>query len=541
MFTYKINVKFLVGLLVFVFTGLANSDQMCNMTVGELWNHISNNGDLGGDYGIGYYGYDWPGDSSIHNYYLWGSYFHIGAKVNGQVYVTSSTYPLDQGEWAPTDEPMNCGPGVSDYDVTASWQDFASQNPRNATGRHLGLKVILRAYSWSLDPWNDIIAYEFGIIYDSSECDIPGHGAYLDSLYVGIEFDADISGADTSSENMEDMVSFDGWVNGEWPGYPSDLITLLPDSFLNVPDGYPDQYTVYGDNPWEATIHGDTLLIPRNTSYVYDYDNSSTPGNDAVEGGASAGYIGLRLIYAPPTSSDSIWVDEYGDTARIPRVSTHQWWDWETDPATDADYYHYMIGNHPATLGYDFAPPPYDLGHGAFDYRFLQSSGPHRIYNGDTLWFVYAGAVGQGLNGGYDDYFGRGWLRGMRQTLDYALAAYYSGSVHSDPAHPSNPVEDIHWYGLTATREKGVKFSPYVNIPTIHRYPFITLLVKGISGGTVDLYDLTGRVIKTMRFGKLSSANSTLRIPVNGLPTGIYFIRLNTEKTITLKKIVLIK
>ncbi len=526
--------RYLVALSVLFFVGLTNADEMINMTTGEVWNTVWNRGHLGGEFGAGYYGYDWPGDSVTHNYYLWNSYFHIGVKINDTAYVTSSEYPV--GEWSPIDT-VRCGPGVSDWDVVMAWQDFASQNPRNAYGRHLGIKVIARFYSWSSEPWNDIIAYEFGIIYDTSECDIPGHTEYLESLYLGLEFDCDVSGIDTTAPHLDDLVSFDGWVNGEWPDHPFDSITVLSDSFISAPDGYPDQYTVYGDDPYEHTLHGDTLLIPRNTSFMYDGDDPSTPENDTGEGGASAGYVGLRLIYAPPAPSDSVWIDAYGDTARIPRVSTHQWWDWERGPVTDEDYYGFMTGDSAYTNGYDFAPPPTEV----FDYRFLQSSGPHRLHHGDTLWFVFVGGLGQGLNGGFDDYFHRGWIRGLRQTMDYALAGYYSGSVHSDPAHPSSPVEDTHWHGLRNIEEENIENPSSWAVATIQHYPFVSLQVRDASNGILEIFDIAGRKIKTVKFGELNSSVSEVKIPLYGTHAGIYFLKFKKGNMVSVKKVLLVK
>ncbi len=522
----------LIVAVIVISVGVLTADEMCDMTAGEVWNTVQNSGFLGGERGAGYFGYDWPGDSVNHNYYLWLSYFHIGAIVNSDTFVTSALYP--EGEWWP-DDTVRCGHGVSDWDVIMGWQDFASSNSRNAQGRHLGIRVITRVYSWASEHWNDIIAYEFGIVYDSSECDIPGHGEYLDSVYIGIEFDCDVSGIDTTDPHIDDLVSFDGWVNGEWPDYPYDSLTILPDTFLTMPDGFPDQYTVYGDDPYEHTLYGDTLLIPRNTSYMYDGDNPSTPGNDMGEGGASAGYIGLRLIYAPPTSSDSIWIDNYGDTARIPRVSTHQWFNWNNEPANDADIYAYMTGSY---NGNHFAPSPAEVN----DYKFLQSSGPHRLHHADTLWFVFVGGVGQGLNGGFDDYFGRGWIRGLRQTMDFALAGYYSGSVHSDPAHPSNPVDDVHWYGLSRISEKESGKTPVWKVATVQHYPFITLQIENVSDGSIEIYNIAGRKIESFEFNRdLNLTNSTLRIPLFGVPAGIYFVKLKGNDTVVLKKIMLLK
>ncbi|MEO0302086.1 MAG: T9SS type A sorting domain-containing protein, partial [candidate division WOR-3 bacterium] len=187
--------------------------------------------------------------------------------------------------------------------------------------------------------------------------------------------------------------------------------------------------------------------IPYGMSYIYDGDDPAVPGNDEGEGGKSAGYCFGAFIYAPPSVSDSIWIDN-GDTCRIVRPFSHQWWNWESDPGTDLDRYRYMKGKHPATQGYRYAPHPYDLNASEFDYRFLNTVGPYTLRSGDTLKFVWIAGVGQGLDGGIDNYWGRGWIRGARQTLEWAYRAYYAGNP-GDPAHPTapkfDPAKDNHW------------------------------------------------------------------------------------------------
>jgi hypothetical protein len=509
------------------------------ITTGEVWNHQSNYGSFGGEFGQGLYGLSWPGNDSINNYYLWGSYFIVGAKVEGAYYVTMHNYPM--GEWSPSeDSPEYAGPGVSPYDVVVYWDDFYD-NPRNAPGRHLGVKVFVRALSWPNDPWDRFIGYVIGITYDSSQCDIGGHGEYLDSLFLGMLYDFDVSGA-ASEPHIDDLVWFDGWVNGEWLGYPYDSITLLPDSFISIPDGVYDQYTVFGDDTLEHTLHGDTLIIPRNLSYMFDGDNPNIPGDDTGENGMSEGYVGIRLIYAPPAPADSIWVDEFGDTARIPRVWAHQWWNWENDPATDGEMYSYLKGSHPATQFHRYAPLPYEFGLQEFDYKVLQSVGPYRLYHNDTLWFVYAAGVGQQMNGGYDDYWGLGWVRGLRQTLDYALSAYYMGSTSSDPYHPSAPNEDIHWQVPFAVDDGGSNrvFSFHILSSIIRNK--IELLYNIPSSSTVEisLYDVTGRRVKGWSHIN-PSGKGTLHLPLPNLPSGVYFLQIKGKSFKKSFKLVLIK
>ena len=445
-----------------------------SMTVGEVWNVFTNAGGFGGERGQNFYGYTWPGGAVVNNYYLWNSYFWVGAIVNGQAYVTAYDYP--SGEWAPSDGPaaIFVGAGKSVYDVVVAFDDYKS-NPNNSASRHLGVKVIVRAMQWPHHPYNKILPYEIFIIYDSDSCDIPGHTDVLDSVMVGIVFDADVSGADESEPHIDDLVMFDGWVNNEWDGNtfftsPTDSFTLLSDTFYVEPDGIPDQYVIWGDDPGEHVImeDADTIIIqrgesvdtiygyifPRGMSYIYDGDNPHTPEKDVGENGKCTGYIGGAWLYTPEAPGDSTITLSNGHVLRFVRPWSHNWWNWETDPATDEERYDYMMGRHSGTRFHRFAPHPWDLGAQEFDYRFLSSVGPFQLRSGDTLKLVFVGAVGYGLNGGADQYwFGGEWQLGVRQLIDLAYKAYYTGDTLGDPAHPTPPIigeplgerDEVHW------------------------------------------------------------------------------------------------
>lgn len=438
-------------------------------SIPEAWNWMSNYGFMGGEGSGNLWGFTWPGGAAVNNYYLWLSYFIIGAKVGKEYYTTAADYI--NNEWDPFINFKDyVGPGKSVSDIVVCFNDSRS-NPRNAQGRHLGVKVIWRVLTWPNDPYNDFIAYELYITFNKDSSDIPGIGDQLDSFFVGMWYDCDVSGADASEPHIDDLVHFTGWTHNEWRDnfqFPphSDEVSFygVKDSFLSLSDGIDDNYFIWGDDEMEHTKSTglskivvkkidntyDTVsgyLIPYGMSYIYDGDDPAVPGNDEGEGGKSAGYNFGAFIYAPPTVSDSIWVDN-GDTCRIIRPFSHQWWNWESDPGTDLDIYRYLKGKHPATQGYRYAPHPYDLNAAEFDYRFLNTVGPYTLRNGDTLKFVWVAGVGQGLNGGMDNFWGRGWLRGIRQTLEWAYRAYYSGNP-GDPAHPTPPKFDVskddHW------------------------------------------------------------------------------------------------
>ena len=450
--------------------------------IGKVWNVESNIG-IFGDPNAGSTGnpsYDWPGGYGY--YYQWEGRLWIGVKVGEDVYVSHAGF--SEYEFSPSEDPAdNCGwlktgPGVSQYDIISAYIDYGSVYPNPYP---LGLKVIQKSYQWSVAPYNQFIAYEFYIIYNKSN-GMAGLPVTLKNVLVAINFDSDVCSYDATSPHIDDMVCFDGYTWGEWKDLknhplPIDTLTVLGDTVLDKPDGIPDNWQIYGDDPDEHPFSrpdtaylcqaaydlldksiqdscipvNDTLYklpclaVPRNMSYIYDDDDPTTPEDDTGENGGCPGYIFGRLIYAPPAKYDLYGMDKNGDSTRIPLVYTHSWWNWNNDPGTDENKYDYMNGTHPMDFGYRFMPIPYDVGAATFDYRFLQTYGPFEITDGETLKIVFVGGVGYGLNGGYDSKFGEGYVLGARQVADYAMDAYYMGSTHSDPSHPSAPDEDVHW------------------------------------------------------------------------------------------------
>jgi hypothetical protein len=415
--------------------------------IGELWTIVSNFGNYG-DPNSELPSYDWPG-GVLNDYYLWEGRFWFGAMVNGVEKVSHADF--GNYEFDPSDgSTFKTGKGTSMWDIDVEFDDFGSSNIDP-----LGVKVIQKAMAWSVPTYDDFIAYEYKLI------NVPGEGpGDLQDFYVCWVFDADVCEADVTDLHIDDLVSFDGQILGKpWQGpefnaspSPTDDITLLPDTVLNIPDGVFDQYTIFGDEPEERVLingqmitMGDTIYVPRNTSYIYDGDNASFPGDDEGEENTCPGYIGGRLVYAPPTSSDSTWIDAYSQPARMIRPISHQWWNWNSDPGNDIQKYQYMTATHSESKGYQYMPHPFDIGAPVFDYRFMLTTGPYDFPEGETLEFVFVGAVGQGLDGGYDDVYRNRWVTGLRHHMDRALQAYYMGSQNSDPIHPSAPSEDNHW------------------------------------------------------------------------------------------------
>jgi len=415
--------------------------------VGGIWTVESNFGGYGDpEFGTtGNPSFDYP--AGFGYAYLWEGRLWVGTSVDGIAYVSQCDY--GNYEWEPDDGSWDyVGPGVSQWDIVSKYHDWGAFNQGSAIGIH----VTQKAYQWSVPEYADFIAYEYEIVWNKSESDVAGDKDEI-NLYVSWCWDDDNCEADPNTPDrwLDDMVCFDGWTGGEWRGFvhcpsPSDNYAITQSGAVEGPDGVPDQYQIYGDDANENLIASDTAVyIPRNMSYLYDEDNTEKPGSDKGEYGKCPGYLFGRFIYGPPKRNDLYFIDDEGNEARIPIVTTHQWWNWNNDPGTDENKLNYMTAKHPMSLGYKYMPIPYDVGAGEMDYRYLMTVGPYTLEAYDTLRIVYVSGIGYGMNGGTDDYYGTGERLGMRQVADYALDAYYMGSEHSDPIHPSAPDEDNHW------------------------------------------------------------------------------------------------
>ncbi|MCK4526338.1 hypothetical protein KAW18_03105, partial [candidate division WOR-3 bacterium] len=513
--------------------------QSREIVTGDLWTHVSNFGAFGdaNASSTGNPSYDWPG--SVWNYYLWEGRLWVGTNYNGTPYVSHCDY--GNYEWEPEGW-ITIGPEKSDFDIVSAYHDWGALN----MGRAIGIKVIQRALSWREGPAAHIIAYEFDVIYKRSHSDI-GAPAVLDDFYFSITFDADISEADPTNLHIDDLVCYDGWTGREWDTLvnypsPSDDYTILQDTTLNVPDGIADQICLFGDDPNEWTILGDTQQVWRDMSFMLDGDNPNEPGNDSTDNGLSAGFIFGSMLYAPESPYDSVWTDGVGNPCRLPRPTSHQWWNWNNDPGTDTDKFEYMIGQHVMSFGYRFLPHPYDLGAGVFDYRFLLTHGPYSIADGDTLHFVLVTGIGQGLNGGVDLGYDRGYLPGARQLRDYALMMYYQGATNSDPYHPSDPLEDIHWNYTSGIGERILENGLTLkNSIVVNGILSMELRLKERSEVNLRIYDKCGRMVKHIS-ESFSQGKRALILPLHSLSSGVYFIRGKIEGDVVLReKVVLIK
>ena len=200
-----------------------------------------------------------------------------------------------------------------------------------------------------------------------------------------------------------------------------------PDPVNNPDETYTD---TNGDGAWNGI---EEILIgwqfPRSVSYIYDADNKTSSANDYGERENSQpndGFLGGALLY---TEADKNVLE---DGSEFIGASAHQWWNWESDPGVDDERWNFMRGQHSTSGGMRFLRNPVELGFPEFDYRFLLTTGPIDIAEGDTTKLVWVLGIGMGLEG-------------MRSNIDNAYRAYYSGAEHSNPLEPSGYDEDGHW------------------------------------------------------------------------------------------------
>ena len=334
----------------------------------------------------------------------------------------------------------------------------------------LGLKVVQRGLTWSLPEYDDFIAFEYYIINT-------GLNGYLEDVYVAYWYDIDVSSSDNTEPHIDDLVDYEGWDGGNTnsdimdvvdpfdldndgiTGYDEWGVPYLKDAPQNPnynpggaePDGFYDEWTVLFDEDgdtlyWQkdvddlgrmagepAIVDGQLLKgyqFPRSLSYIYDGDNPGSSANDYGEREKSPpndGFLGGSIIYTPaPMNTVENGNDYMG-------AFSHQWWNWESDPMDlDADKLDYMLGQHVASQGKRFLNNPLELGYPQFDYRFLLTTGPFDIPEGDTVKVVFALTCGKGLEG-------------LRVNSDNAIKAYYSGSKNGSPYNPNSFDEDVHW------------------------------------------------------------------------------------------------
>lgn len=337
-------------------------------------------------------------------------------------------------------EPPN---SISDYDTHFYISDQSDLVPPELK---INVLVHQNTYAWDEPEADDFIIYDYWIVNLNPEP--------LDSFYVAFHGDCDVSSAGGGSGT-----------EGFWR---DDLVGF-----------YRDYQT------------GEFI------SYMYDGDNPTIPGDD--EGGRydpqeSLGYIGTRLLYCPPIVDESVPSLQQG----------HDWWDWNSDPYTDAEWFALMSD------GIWFDPPP-----APHDFRYLQKLGPFAIPAEDSINVVLGLGIGEGIEG-------------LRANLEVAQWLFDNG------------------YNPTSVDQDNDRLPTGFTLAENYPNPFnaSTIIHYGLpvtSNVTIEIYDILGRRVKTLVNEEQQAGYHQVTWDASELSSGLYFYRIQAGDYAETKKMLLLK
>lgn len=222
-------------------------------------------------------------------------------------------------------------------------------------------------------------------------------------------------------------------------------------------------------------------------------------------------------------------IDRPSDVYGYPIPISHEWWNWESEPETDAEKYSFMWGKNPDLNGLYSGPAymsgwvgntnapdatspqnpgpfpfvydsPYHLDYPVFDYRFLQSVGPLELADGDTLHIMGGWVAGRGLDG-------------LRMNADLLLDAYYRDSIWGQGlgVESTEPVPG-----------NDILISP--NPMTSQGMVDFTLVQPGRA--IITVYDISGRSVAAILDSEMSAGNHSINLNTSSFGSGIYFARV---------------
>ena len=278
---------------------------------------------------------------------------------------------------------------ISLFDTYFSISD---QSPLIGPLDKFNVEVHQRTHAWSEGYRADFLIYDYEVLNLNA--------TNLDSIYIGFHADCDLSVPEGGQ--------------GAQAYSRDDLVYWFRDSILV-------------DGVWDR----------EQISYMYDGDNPNVAGDDT--GGnkipkESTGYIGSRLLYCPPIMG----VTDTLHYSTIQQGST--WWDWNSDPATDADWMAKFTNP-------EWSPPPPSV----HDYRFLQKLGPFVIPAHDSIRIVLGFGVGEGLDGLRSNLNWADQLFRHSQSADFGYkwlgpsAPPVPNFTLTESLSPDTPYVDISW------------------------------------------------------------------------------------------------
>ncbi len=568
------------------------------LDAGSLWSAFMNVGWFG-DPWANYPSMEWPGGSGSDYLWLgdvWGScYGAVTPSPAETSWVSNSEYGGDM-ELYPSDESPIWfeEPGAfSDQTVGYTVDDwYPMENPDP-----MGLQIRVEMYAWDQPGYENVIGCHIVITHHSDQgspgsaldglvigirgdCDVAtadptepnmddmvfydGHAIWCNDPEASFEYEFDDGTPASEADWFTWQQNPEGggiWYHYNYPdgaGFPD------PDGLVDADvdaDGVSDHFTLLakvcgGDTtyvtdpesgvtlfegalPGEHWSHvvGDTtyLVLPRNTSYMWDGDNPSSPEDDSGEpllDPMCTGFLGWRLMDCWITDENGISqgpVDVHG----VPVPLSHCWWNWESDPGTDPEKYQYIWGENPDLSGRHSGPAylsdwvgnpntpkafepdnpgpfpivhqiPSGLAYPVFDYRFLMGIGPVTLDDGDTLHVVGGWAIGEGLDG-------------LRTSADLLLDAYWRQEVWGGGATGISGGGPLPGAG-------GLEASVAPN-PTSGPAAVSVLLHEALAV-SVDVFDMAGRKVAGCSDPGETAGQRSLSLDLSPLAPGVYLYRL---------------
>ncbi len=402
------------------------------------------------------------------------------ADTNARIFMFPDDWPPPQGVF-----PMAPLTQLSHQDSWCCMNDCDSALHMPGDTRPIGFEVHQTVYVWNLPSIDDIVFMQYQIK------NISGHNLY--DCYFGVCADCDNSYYNWLSV----ILNRPYLINGQW--YIVDNLSYL-----------------WQEETETGTIGFDMLQTP--FDLVPDQDKDSDGIFDQYEQD-SAYYVNNLPLYMWDVDMDN--TPDWRDASENPQLgmTAFKIFTLNLDPNKDHERYLTLAGYNFRTGQYEpfdtILPPTPD------DHRFLMSSGPFDLETDGSVAMAFAIV----LANWHDIY-------GMPDTA-LALVDYWAQHVYDHSWRIFDVKEQ------TANNNMNIAFQISPNPANLTSTVRFTLAQSGQT--SLKLYDATGQLIKIIdtRFRQLGTHD--VRMNLNDLSAGTYFLLLATNSGRESKTLIIVK
>ncbi|HEX7319143.1 MAG TPA: T9SS type A sorting domain-containing protein [bacterium] len=411
--------------------------------------------------------------------------------TNAIIFMYPSPWPPPQGVFS-----MAPQTALSHQDSWCCFNDCDSTWHVPGDTRPIGIEVYQTVYVWNLPAIEDIafMTYEFK--------NVSGHN--LHDCYFGVVTDCDIGNESGSAANdrISGIIEKHYFIDGLW--YIADNL------------GY--QWQEEPESGWSefpGVIGFDLLQTP------FDL----VPGQDKDSDGILDQYeqdSAYYVVNLPPYMWD-VDLDntpDWRDPSENPQqgMTAYKRFTLSFEPNTDPQRYLTLAGYNYQNGAYE----PYDtMPFAPDDQRFLMSSGPFDLETDESVTMVFAIVLAN-----WHDIYG---------TPDTALvlADYWAQHVYDH----SWRIFDIEERTASNSMNNGFRIFPNpTNTSSTVRF---TLAQPGLA--TLKLYNTAGQLVRMIDAGQRQAGVHDIRLDLNDLSAGTYFIALQTPSTKQVQPIIVLK